>query len=291
MYSGTTIRTRSGRIMGVHQRLDRLARRNLNYHLKFENDFPSYKEIVHFEGLNGPDGIKRKSPGQDEPWHFINPLDKSDTRLITYIENHYYNLTEALKNSNRERVAFEAAWMAHAITDGLTPAHHFPLEEALADLRGKGLDTRNTKLEKVLIIDANPIDFLSKNWKYWGAGGYMNQHVMFELGVAAANNVTYKQAKALKEDYLFLKEHSYIDYFYLALDKIFKLKMYDNFRKNGWTAKLARQTNDILIPVIAKAIEIAWYSACRDAGVLTLKEPKEFIISDKRKASKNRKRK
>ena len=100
--------------------------------------------------------------------------------------------------------------MAHAITDGLTPAHHFPLEEALADLRGKGLDTRNTKLEKVLIIDANPIDFLSKNWKYWGAGGYMNQHVMFELGVAAANNVTYKQAKALKEDYLFLEEHSYI---------------------------------------------------------------------------------
>ena len=53
----------------------------------------------------------------------------------------------------------------------------------------------------------------------------MNQHVMFELGVAAANNVTYKQAKALKEDYLFLEEHSYIDYFYLALDKIFKLKM------------------------------------------------------------------
>ena len=55
------------------------------------------------------------------------------------------------------------------------------------------------------------------------------------FGVAAANNVTYKQAKALKEDYLFLEEHSYIDYFYLALDKIFKLKMYDNFRKNGWT--------------------------------------------------------
>ena len=31
--------------------------------------------------------------------------------------------------------AFEAAWLAHAVTDGFTPAHHEPLEEQLEGLR------------------------------------------------------------------------------------------------------------------------------------------------------------
>ncbi len=72
MYAGTTLRTKSGRLGGTHQQIDRLARKRLaeiapNYW------FPDIKQILHFEGKNGPDGIKRKSPGVDEPWHFIDP--------------------------------------------------------------------------------------------------------------------------------------------------------------------------------------------------------------------------
>ena len=117
--------------MGVHQRIDRVARRHIITHISSEVNFPLYRDIVHFEGLNGPDGIKRKSPAQDEPWHYINPDDPLDTNLLEMIEDHIENMAEALRTDNYTRVAFEAAWMAHAITDGLTPAHHFPLEEKL----------------------------------------------------------------------------------------------------------------------------------------------------------------
>lgn len=60
------------------------------------------------------------------------------------IEDHIVNLTEALKADNYQRAAFEAAWMAHAITDGLTPAHHYPFEEKLEELRGESIETRNS---------------------------------------------------------------------------------------------------------------------------------------------------
>src|SRR5690606_10212914 len=135
MYSGTTLRNKSGRVMGVHQRIDRLARRGLMTLLPKRSYFPTAREILHFEGLNGPDGIKRKSPGQDEPWHYLDPADLEDNGLRTMIADHMYNLTVALTNDNRQRAAFEAAWLAHAITDGLTPAHHYPLEEKLEELR------------------------------------------------------------------------------------------------------------------------------------------------------------
>ena len=143
MYSGTTISQRSGKILGAHQKLDRVARRALEHALP-GTAFPSIKDILSFEGVNGPDGIKRKSPARDEPWHYYDPTDPNDTMLIEMIENHVLNLTKALKNGNTEKAAFEAAWLAHAIVDGLTPAHHFNLDKRLEELRGEGLETRTS---------------------------------------------------------------------------------------------------------------------------------------------------
>ena len=95
-----------------------------------------------------PDGIKRKSPGVDEPWHFIDPSDPSDTALVEMIMDHYANLVQALKKRNNVRAAFEAAWMAHAITDGLTPAHHYPLGEKIEELWGRPQNERASIAEK-----------------------------------------------------------------------------------------------------------------------------------------------
>ncbi len=150
MYAGTTLSNKSGHMMGVHQKIDRVARKHLQPLLADKANFPSYKQIVHFEGKNGPDGIKRKSPAIDEPWHFINPEDPNDTALIHTVEEHYQNLVVALRDNNQQRAAFEAAWMAHAVVDGLTPAHHYPLEKVLSELRnGQGLDTRTSVLKKL----------------------------------------------------------------------------------------------------------------------------------------------
>lgn len=60
----------------------------------------SRPEILHFEGNNGPDGIKRKSPSQDEPWHFIDPTRADDRELIDMILDHHHNLVDALRHGN-----------------------------------------------------------------------------------------------------------------------------------------------------------------------------------------------
>src|SRR5690606_1645823 len=129
MYAGTTYSKRSGHLLGVHQRIDRVARRHLTPLLKDGEVFPTQSQILHFEGMNGPDGIKRKSPSIDEPWHFIDPNNVGDDTVMQMIDDHQVNLAEALRTNNMERASFEAAWMAHAIVDGLTPAHHYPLAE------------------------------------------------------------------------------------------------------------------------------------------------------------------
>ncbi|HSE61414.1 MAG TPA: hypothetical protein VLA88_03920, partial [Candidatus Saccharimonadales bacterium] len=80
--------------MGAHQKLDRVARRALEQ-IEPDSAFPTIKEILHFEGKNGPDGIKSKSPAQDEPWHYYDPIDPTDDVLVKMLERHGKNLTAA----------------------------------------------------------------------------------------------------------------------------------------------------------------------------------------------------
>ena len=97
MYSGTTLKGSKhfDAWFGAHQKIDRIARRHLSAVLP-EARFPQRKEILRFEGMDGPDGIKRKSPAKDEPWHYINPEDADDTQLLEIINEHYDQLVVAL---------------------------------------------------------------------------------------------------------------------------------------------------------------------------------------------------
>lgn len=262
MYSGTTFRVKSGRIMGVHQRIDRLARRELVEVLPKRQFFPSEHDILHFEGLNGPDGIKRKSPGQDEPWHYIDPTDHSDNAIKIMIQDHMYNLAAALAEGNDKRAAFEAAWMAHAITDGLTPAHHYPLEEKLEELRdGQGLETRDTARKKILLPGKTRRHQLRNNWEFWGAKGVMTTHVAFELGIATTLSASGKLPDTTPSgnDFVRAKNEGFDIIFEEALHRIAGLGLYEEFSKAGWTRRLARDTKQLLIPEIVRAVTLAWY--------------------------------
>lgn len=267
MYSGTTIRTKSGRIMGVHQRIDRLARRNLAQHMPETAFFPTIKQILHFEGLNGPDGIKRKSPSVDEPWHHINPKDPSDKNLIALINNHIHNLTEALVDKNTERASFEAAWMAHAVTDGLTPAHHDDLAGKIEELWGRAHHERDSVRDKTVIRGVSHIDTLKKNWEYWGNGGIFTAHIMFEWGVATTIAPTRfsKSTGANSNDFIRLEKEGYEAMFYESLRKVHALNMYQTFGEKGWTRDLAVQTRTILIPEIVKSVSLSWAAAVQGA--------------------------
>ena len=107
MYSTLALNNskRSGNIVGTHQKLDKIARKILQKSLPARVYFPDIKEILLFEGMGGPDGLKRKSPGVDEPMHFIIP-GQDDGKLIQMILDHQYNLRKALATDSKH-VAFE----------------------------------------------------------------------------------------------------------------------------------------------------------------------------------------
>lgn len=263
MYAGTTLRTASGRIMGAHQKLDRVARRALEQ-LAPQSSFPSIKEILHFEGVNGPDGIKRKSPARDEPWHYYDPADPKDVQLVQMIERHGKNLTAALKKGQPEKAAFEAAWQAHAIADGLTPAHHFPLAEKLEELRGEGLETRTSIKDKLIIRSEGDTrrQIFAKNWQFWGAKGVMTTHGLFEWGIATTiAPLRLKRAYPTKPECRRVLQIGSVTLFKQTAKEIYDLNMYTRFTQKGWTNKLARETREILAPAIVRVITLAWYEA------------------------------
>lgn len=246
------------RLVGTHQKLDWAARGLLGRFLPKKVYFPSTKEILNFEGIKGPDGLKRKSPGEDEPMHFIMP-EQDDGKLMELILAHQHNLRHALEQGNQVRAAFEAAWMAHAITDGLTPAHHFPFEETVNELMSD---------KEFVKIFGNPIkgimpgddimEIMRNNWLHWGAGGYMNRHIAFEMGVAVATaTLTNRQITPKMTVAEFQKADLERD-FYRSLKKIHQLDMYGRFRQRGWTADLALESKKILLPEIVRAITLGW---------------------------------
>lgn len=267
MYAGTTIRHSSGRIAGVHQKIDRAARRNLKHYLPKSIEFPEIKDILHFEGANGPDGIKRKGPGT-EPWHFIDPNDPDDRQLLNDIDDHLYNLSKSLKNGDKVRGAFEAAWLSHAVVDGLTPAHHYPLDDKIEELWGKARDERKSIFEKNVIVSDSLKNTLKKNWEYWGTGGVFTTHSIFEMGSASALAPDrFRRILISRREISRLKnvgfERMYLD----SIHKINRLHIYEKLAKKGWTSNLARTVRDVLIPEMVKMVVLAWYEAATNPAV------------------------
>jgi len=258
--------------MGAHQRIDRLARRSLKRLLKHDAAFPTSKRILHFEGVNGPDAIKRKSPAQDEPWHYYSPFDEADTQLLELIGDHYDHLVGALRDHDEVRASFEAAWLAHAIVDGLTPAHHYPYEEKLAELRGgEGLETRDTLKGKLIMPGETRREQLVNNWKMWGPRGLLSSHGFFEWGVAVLlKAITLSQVAVRDDDMAELQEYGVIELFRRKAREIGALNMYELYQQNGWTAGLARQARKRLVPSIVQMVTLAWYAAAVDAGLAKL---------------------
>jgi hypothetical protein len=275
MYSGTTLTPLSGRIVGAHQKLDRLARASLRPLLTKDEVFPSTKAILHFEGINGPDAIKRKSPAIDEPWHYFSPFDQADTKLVNLIDLHYDQLVLALKNQDGVRAAFEAAWLAHALVDGLTPAHHYPYEEELMELRGgEGIETRTTIKEKLLMPGDTRREQVRNNWKMWGPRGLLTTHGLFEWGVAALIvPLSVRHVRITDHDLAELYQYGLLELFRRKAKEVSGLNMYETYYLHGWTSRLAKQVRNHLAPTIVKVVTLAWYAAAIDAGLARKRLP------------------
>ena len=270
MYSGSTLTPLSGVIFGAHQKIDRTARTQLEALLPGV-DFPDYKTILHFEGNNGPDGVKRKSPAKDEPWHFVQPFDAQDTRLIELIEYHYKELVRSLQEKDNVRAAFEASWLAHTVVDGLTPAHHYPYEERLVELsNGRGGNETRTSIAKKLIMPGDTFtQMIANNWNMWGPRGLMTSHGVFEVGFAVILKSLKLDNKPPKEDQIkHFEAHSIGEWFRQTAQDIARMELYDDFHANGWSLPLTRRMRRELAPAIVQAVTLVWYGACIDAKLV-----------------------
>ena len=275
MYSGLALSNRSGNWLGVHQKFDRVAYRQLCRLLELEGQkvfFPSLKQILHFEGRNGPDGLKIKSPGIAEPHHFYNPHKPLETGLLNLLQSHSDGLIKALRQRESEKAAFEAAWLAHVITDGLTPAHHYPYQEQSQRLRGEAIG-RQTKILSKVFIKRKQIaqgklstlswwSFLDKNWRLWGSRGLILHHSLFELGVALiVKPANLSRTQASFSEISNYEDSGLVPYFKQVARQIADYETYRNFQTWGWTPKLTIQIRYLLVPQVINLITLAWREA------------------------------
>lgn len=283
MYSRATPFEKADRIAGTHQKIDRAARlafRKIKRDFLPKNQlkFPKIEQILRFEGSNGPDGIKTKSPGKDEPWHFVNPSGDS-SQMFEYIKNHLENLSNALLEGNLERASFEAGWMAHAITDALTPAHQYPMEDKIIEISGKHPSERVKLNQKMFLPGETWSKRLASNWKYLGPKGVMSSHMLYEMGVAVL--ITSLAAKKIskippKKEVERVMNGEFMQLFEEKIQFVFSKGYYQTFIRKGWTSKLARETKTILLPEISSVIALAWLEGLRLAN---LKRDEMFSFS------------
>lgn len=267
MYSGTTLTKYSGRVLGAHQKIDRVSRRHLAVLLADSTSFPRISQILHFEGKNGPDGIKRKSPAKDEPWHYFNPFAENDTQLLDLIDDHYRQLVKELRLGNMERAAFDSAWLAHAIVDGLTPAHHYPYEEELTKLRkGAGIESRTTIKEKLVMHGDTHAEKIANNWRMWGTKGLMTTHGSFEWGFSMLiAPMSFTDAIPSEKEVARIHEIGLREYFVQTAREVAVMELFNEYYEKGWTLRLAYKVRYRLAPLLIKAITLAWYAAAIEA--------------------------
>lgn len=186
-----------------------------------------------------------------------------------HITNHYNGMVDALKKEDMVRAAFEASWLAHYVCDGLTPAHHFPLEEKMLELRGIGTQKPTSPLRKALQLNGDePMRMiLQRSWAMWGGKGLMSTHMNFEVGVATAL-LFYKINAPLDPVVLAqARRQGMLEFFKSEARAVASLQLYERFYKEGWNIDIARIIKDVIAPKTAQAIGIIWLLGYLDAGL------------------------
>lgn len=257
-------------VFHAHQKIDRIAYRHLRRLIGQNPAFPKLRAILHFEGHNGPDAPKLKNKtGVEPPWHFVNPFDVTDTDLGEVIDYHYRELVRALTSTNPQRIAFEAAWLAHALVDGLTPAHHYPYEAELEQLRGEDRTSRNTILGHLLVQGENMRQSIMRSLKLIGPKGLLTTHTAFEAGVfSIILPLKLNSAYPKSEDIDMVRDMGLTAYFHRLAREVAARNLYVRFYRSGWTPRLARLIRKELAPRMVLIVTLAWYSALCESGVV-----------------------
>ncbi len=243
MNSGFITHLTKGRLLnsvGTHQKFDRTAYGLIKSKIE-AGKFPARSQIINFEGSGGPDGLKFK--GNYTTDHMWDPVNKIG-QLPTWIEIHYKNLVKALRDDDLVKAAFEAGFMAHYLTDSLTPAHHLSHKFILEEYEGKKH---------------------RKRWKIYGHKGILSTHVAFESGISSA--IFFNPIKVEFDNKLFsrIKEDGIKEVVMHESLTISKLHIYDQYLRRGWNTKLVKVIKATVVKRIPQFIAAAWLAAYQEA--------------------------
>jgi hypothetical protein len=256
----------------AHQKLDKVAYRHLNAIVDTDVFFPSLKRILYFEGQRGPDSTNLKNNiNVEQPWHFINPFDDNDTSIFQLIEGHYDRLVRSLKAEDSMHAAYEASWLAHALVDGLTPAHHYPYEHAMEELRG-GETRHNRKglVSWMVVRGDNRRDTFKRSLQLIGPKGLLTTHTMFEGGAfSLIAPLRLNDARPSREDLRAVRQHGITELFLRFAKEVASHDLYRRFYQKGWTPRLARDVRREMAPRMVMVVTLAWYSALCDANLIS----------------------
>jgi hypothetical protein len=258
MNSGFVTPKRVIKRVGIHQRFDSAAYRMIERYVPLRG-FPTLKDIISFEGYNGPDGLKVKSPGVNEPSHLYDPI--ADVGQVPgHIAGHYAGLVRSIKAGDRIRGAFEASWLAHYVCDGMTPAHHFPLEDKVEEAAASA--------RKEIAGDSSRFRaYMKKYWVIWGVKGHMSTHFYFESGIALALLTFPVRATYSDEEMAKAQRLGAVEYFKAESRNIAVLDIYNRFYREGWSPDVMADIKNKIAPLTARAIGMIWLLASVEAGL------------------------
>jgi hypothetical protein len=255
-------------VFHAHQKLDRVAYRHLMGLSPPDSFFPSIRQILKFEAGHGPDSakLKRQVKGR-QPWHFVDPFDDLDTDLHKQIEHHYTSLVKELKKHDNVRAGFEAAWLAHALVDGLTPAHHYPYEAELKRLRGgESRDSRVGLTGRLYVKSDNVIESVHRSLKLIGPKGLLTSHAMFEAGAyTIIAPLRFTKARPIQTEIDKVLKEGIVSLFKQKAKDVANLNIYQTFCESGWIRPVTKAVRSELAPAMVNTITLAWYAAIQEA--------------------------
>lgn len=241
---------------GDHQRIDRLAYQYMGKHLNMTK-FPSIKAILANEGRNGPDGAKYEGGAEG---HFYNPKTEG-AELLVIIHKYYDALVVALAKQDLNTAAKEASWLAHAVVDGLTPAHQFPYEEAVSTLTADTSHVRDTASKQFYIRGETMGASIEKTWKLTGPQGLLTSHTLFETSMALA--LQYFRPKLQLQ----LPPKNSVDEIFRSRARLVKsLELYDKFMRRGPNPSMSLKLRRIVGPAMVEAVVLLWSLALEEAN-------------------------
>jgi hypothetical protein len=255
-------------VFHAHQKLDRVAHRHLRGLLPPGDFFPGIRQVLHFEANRGPDNtqIKRQQTFE-QPWHFVDPYATKETGLHRYLRQHYKGLVEALKKRDDVRAGFEAAWLAHALVDGLTPAHHYPYEEELERLLGDARHSRKGLTGRLYVKGDTLGKSMKHSYKLVGPKGLLTTHTMFEAGAyAIIAPLRLTSARPTELDLAMATTDGVVKTFKQTAKEVADFNIYGRFYTDGWTSAISRDVRRELAPRMVRMITLAWYCAAMEAS-------------------------